>query len=133
MRENDARRLDHKTLEAMRERAVRQVQEGESPEVVARVLGLDRSTVYGWLARYRRGGFGALKAKLLFGRPPKLGGRALKWIYATVTQKNPLQMKFAFALWTREMVDQQVAREPHRRRRPMQPPPFAAQLEDRQL
>ena len=41
MRENDARRLDHKTLEAMRERAVRQVQEGESPEVVARVLGLD--------------------------------------------------------------------------------------------
>ena len=35
----------------MRERAVRQVQEGESPEVVARVLGLDRSTVYGWLAR----------------------------------------------------------------------------------
>ena len=87
MRENDARRLDHKTLEAMRERAVRQVQEGESPEVVARVLGLDRSTVYGWLARYRRGGFGALKAKPLFGRPPKLDGRALKWIYATVTQK----------------------------------------------
>ena len=81
-RENDARRLDHKTLEAMRERAVRQVQEGESPEVVARVLGLDRSTVYGWLARYRRGGFGALKAKPLFGRPPKLDRRALKWIYA---------------------------------------------------
>jgi transposase len=104
MRENDARRLDHKTLEVMRERAVRQVQEGESPEVVARVLGLDRSTVYGWLARYRRGGFGALKAKPLFGRPPKLDGLALKWIYAAVTQKNPLQMKFAFALWTREMV-----------------------------
>ena len=87
MRENDARRLDHKTLEAMRERAVRQVREGESPEVVARVLGLNRSTVYGWLAQYRRGGWSALKAKPLFGRPPKLDGRALKWIYATVTQK----------------------------------------------
>ena len=104
MQENDARRLDHHTLEALRERAVRKVQEGESPEVVARVLGLSRSTVYGWLAQYRRGGWGALKAKSLFGRPPKLDGRSLSWIFDAVTQKNPLQMKFAFALWTREMV-----------------------------
>jgi transposase len=104
MKLNDARRLDHATLEAMRERAVRSVQDGESPEVVARVMGIDRSTIYGWLAQYRRGGWGALKAKPLFGRPRKLDGRKLKWIYNTVTQKNPLQLKFTFALWTREMV-----------------------------
>src|SRR3974390_1925057 len=104
MRENDARQLDHQTLEAMRERAVRQVERGESPEIVARVLGLDRSTVYGWLARYRRGGWGGLKAKPLFGRPPKLDGKKLQWVYNMVTQKNPLQLKFVFALWTREMV-----------------------------
>jgi len=88
----------------MRERAVRSVQDGESPEVVARVLSINRSTVYGWLAQYRRGGWGALKAKPLFGRPPKLGAKKLSWIYDTVTQKSPLQLKFAFALWTREMV-----------------------------
>jgi transposase len=101
---NDARSLDHAALEAMRERAVRSVQNGESPELVARVIGVNRSTMYGWLAQYRRGGWGALKAKPLFGRPPKLDGKKLKWIYETVTQKNPLQLKFVFALWTREMV-----------------------------
>ena len=104
MRKNDARQLDHATLEAMRERAVRSIQDGESPEVVADVLGLNRSTVYGWLAQYRRGGWGALKAKPLFGRPPKLDGKKLKWIFSAVAHKNPLQFKFEFALWTREMV-----------------------------
>ena len=63
MRKNDARQLDHATLEAMRERAVQSVQQGESPEDVARVLGINRSTIYKWLAEYRRGGWGALKAK----------------------------------------------------------------------
>src|SRR5258708_33293714 len=102
MRVNDARRLDHATLEAMRERAVRSVQDGESPEVVADVLGINRSTIYGWLAQYRRGGWGAVKGKPLFGRPPKLDGKKVKWIYDPGTQKNPLQLKFAIALWARE-------------------------------
>src|SRR6476620_9171888 len=104
MKQDDARKLDHATLEAMRIRAVRSVQAGENPEIVSRSLRISRRTIYGWLAQYRRGGWGALKAKPLFGRPPKLNGPALKWIFDAVTQKNPLQMKFAFALWTRELV-----------------------------
>ena len=88
MRKDDARKLDHKTLEALRIRAVRSVQEGESPEVVARVFGIGRTAIYRWLAEYRRGGWNALKAKPLSGRPPKLNARAMQWIYDTVTQNR---------------------------------------------
>src|ERR1019366_2078792 len=104
MRKDDARGMSHDTLEEMRRRAVMCVQEGQSPEVVGKALGLNRTTIYDWLARYRRGGWDALKAKPLAGRPPKLDGKKMKWIYDTVTQKSPLQLKFEFALWTREMV-----------------------------
>src|SRR6476646_9292952 len=72
MKQDDARKLDHATLEAMRIRAVRSVQAGENPEIVSRSLRISRRTIYGWLAQYRRGGWGALKAKPVFGRPPKL-------------------------------------------------------------
>jgi transposase len=104
MRKDDARKLDHTTLEALRIRAVGLVQKGESPEVVGKALGLNRTTIYDWLALYRRGGWDALKAKPVPGRPPKLSGKQMQWIYDTVTQKNPLQLQFEYALWTREMI-----------------------------
>jgi transposase len=56
MRKHDARKLDHATLEALRERAVQRVQEGESPEMVAPVFGIGSTAIYWWLAEYRRGG-----------------------------------------------------------------------------
>jgi transposase len=100
----DARRLDHKTLTELRKRGVASVQEGQSPEIVAKALGINRVTMYGWLARYRSGGLHALDARKRGGRKPKLDAKAIKWIYKTVTSKNPLQLNFTFALWTAKMV-----------------------------
>jgi transposase len=67
----DARKLDHGTLEQIRIRAVQRVQAGESPEVVIRALGFSTRCIYSWLAMYRAGGWDALKAKRISGRPRK--------------------------------------------------------------
>jgi transposase len=104
MSNTDARRLTHDKLTEIRKRAVAAVQSGESPEVVARAFGVHRTTMYGWLARYRDGGWDRLDARKRGGRKPKLDARAMKWLYDTVTLGNPQQYKFRFALWTSRMI-----------------------------
>ncbi|MFZ3048423.1 MAG: IS630 family transposase [Desulfatirhabdiaceae bacterium] len=104
MKTLDGRKLSPKTLEEIRIRAVQLVQGGESPEKVIKTLGFARASIYNWLARYRAGGLHSLKTGRRTGRPQKLSGSHLSWIYRVVVDKDPLQMKFSFALWTRAMV-----------------------------
>jgi transposase len=100
----DGRKLDHKTREQIRIRAVKLVKAGNSPEQVVKALGFHRSAIYQWLAAYHQGGIDALKTKPITGRPSKLKGSQVKKLYDIITSKNPLQLKFEFALWTRDMV-----------------------------
>jgi transposase len=104
MERQDGRSLSHKTLEEIRIRAVQRVQSGESPEVVVKALGFSRASIYNWLAWYRGGGWQALKAKPISGRPGLLKGKQIKWIFGAVTLKDPTQFKFPYALWTRAMI-----------------------------
>ena len=111
MRENDGRKLDHRTLEQMRFRAVDAVESGVHPEDVAASLGMGRGTVYGWLAKYREGGREALRARPVPGRPPKLSGEQMRRLYALIAGADPRQLEFGFALWTRDMVRTLIRRE----------------------
>ncbi len=111
MRDNDGRKLDHKTLETIRVRAVQQIEAGARAEDVAATLGLSRSTVFGWMAKYREGGLEALAARPVPGRPPKLSGAQLARIYTLIVGRDPRQLSFEFALWTRELVRELIRRE----------------------
>ncbi|WP_284285589.1 IS630 family transposase, partial [Marinibactrum halimedae] len=108
---NDGRKLSHDTLEEIRIRAVQQVEAGESPEVVIKALGFNRSQIYRWLALYREGGYEALKKSVAKGREPKLSDQQLQKLHDIITSKNPTQLNFESALWTRAMVRELIQDE----------------------
>lgn len=111
MKKLDARKLSHDKLTELRRRAVSAVQAGESPEVVARVLGVNRVTVYGWLALYRGGGWHRLDAKKRGGRKPKMDAKAMQWVYQAVTMGDPRQHQFAFALWSSKVIGEVIRKK----------------------
>jgi transposase len=111
MRDNDGRKLDHTTLEQLRIRAVQQIQAGAHPQAIAQALGLARSTVFAWVAKYREGGLDALRARPVPGRPPKLEGTQLQRLYGLIVGTDPRQLGFRFALWTRAMVAELIGRQ----------------------
>lgn len=111
MNELDGRKMDRKALEEIRIRSVKRVEAGESPEVVIKALGFSRPRIYEWLALYREGGIDALRSRKAPGKTPKLNGQQIQKVNRLVVGKNPRQLKFEFALWTRAMVREMIKRE----------------------
>jgi len=104
MEKLDGRKIGPEAMEQIRTRAVKLVQLGHSPEDVIATLGFSRACIYNWLVRYRAGGWDALRTGKQSGRPKKLNENQIAWVYRTIRDKNPLQLKFPFALWTRSIV-----------------------------
>lgn len=107
----DGRKLSRKRLEEVRLEVVRRVKSGERPTHVAKAMGLTPNRVFEYLARYRQGGEQSLRRKKAPGRPPKLKGTQIRWLYKTITTKNPLQLQFSFALWSRGMIKTLIFRK----------------------
>lgn len=68
--------------------------------LVARIFNLSQRTLFDWLARYRQGGWQALEEKSRLGRPKKITGADMKWLYDAITMGNPMNYKLPFCLWT---------------------------------
>ncbi len=83
----------------------------EPVSLVARIYSIPRRTIFDWLARYRNGGWDALKEGSRRGRPRKLSGEDMQWVYDAVTMGSPLNQKFEFCLWTLNIIRSMIARE----------------------
>lgn len=72
----------------------------EPVALAARVFSIPLRTAFNWLARYRSGGWQALNEKSKQGRPKKISGEDMRWLYDAITQGNPLNYQFEFCLWS---------------------------------
>lgn len=101
----DGRALDHQSLETIRRMAVKRVREGESPSAVIKSYGLNRTTIYKWLAKARGpGGERNLSARKASGRKRHLTPRQASQVRRWMCGKDPRQYGFDYGLWTRQIV-----------------------------
>ena len=87
-----------------RKQAVEAVMGGEVIALVARVNRVPLRTIFGWLARYRKGGWHALRDGARSGRPRKVSAQVMQWLYDAITQGDPRQHQMPFCLWTLNVV-----------------------------
>ena len=109
----DGRTLDHKTLETIREMAVRRVREGERAAEVMASYGFARTSIYKWLPKVKGRGNGLRKLKSTkgSGRPRTLSAGQERQVFRWIKGKDPRQHGFDFALWTRQVVGALIERE----------------------
>jgi transposase len=114
MDRSTAKQLDKKTLFYLRKRVITLREKGYPNKEIATLLNLDPATTSKWYSKYKKEGKEALKPKKA-GRPKESGRRLSKeqesHIVRLLIEKNPKQLKFKFALWTREAVKQLIERE----------------------
>lgn len=84
--------------------AVEAVQRGAPVRLIARTRHVPARTIFGWLARYRQGGWPALQEGPRSGRPRKVSGELMQWLYAAITLGDPRQYQLAFCLWSLAIV-----------------------------
>ena len=115
MKATDARRHSPEKLEALRERGFAMRREGFRVVEIAKALGVVRATVYKWFHNAAISGEEQATAGGQRGRPKGVGSKLSvqqeAHIRNLIIEKNPKQLKFDFALWTRRAVKALIKRE----------------------
>lgn len=107
----DGRQLAPKTLEQLRKLGMERIREGMSPELVIRVFGFSRRTVYRWIERFKSGGEAGLDWRPAPGKQPLLDEANRSWLLETLLRKTPTDFGFKSMLWTQTIVKSLLHRE----------------------
>ncbi len=111
MKQSDFRSLPSEAQEDTRRKAVQAVRDGKTQLEAAKLFGVTRQAIGGWMKIYDEVGVKGLRAQRR-GRPK---GKKLKpWQCAQVAKavidRTPDQLKLPFYLWTRESVGELIQR-----------------------
>ena len=102
---SDARKIPDEVMNYLRRIAVRAVEEKHySPEVIADILGISRSSLYDWLRWYREGGEEALDTQSAPGAPPVITEEMDRWLKTVVLTTTPVDHGYDTRLWTRDLL-----------------------------
>ncbi|WP_198304780.1 hypothetical protein [Arcobacter vandammei] len=114
MEKIDARKLTPRELSEKRKIAMRLRERGISSKEVAEIVGMSAQTISTYYTQYKKDGAKIFKVKNV-GRPKNVGKtlsdeEEVK-IIRMLIDTTPQQLKFKFALWTREAVQSLIKHE----------------------
>ena len=102
---SDARKIPDEVMTYIRLMVVRAVEDKHySPEWMADILGISRSSIDEWLQRHREGGEAALATRKAPGASPVITPTMDAWLKHTVLNSTPVDHGYDTVLWTRAIL-----------------------------
>lgn len=98
---SDARKIPDEVMSYLRKIAVHAiVDQHQSPELIATIFNISRSSIYTWIKWYKDAGDDGLETHQAPGAPPKITPKIEHWLKRTILHSTPSDHGFDTELWT---------------------------------
>lgn len=101
----DARKIPDEAMSYIRKIAIKSIREcGYSPELIANIFNIHRSSIYDWLKLFDEGGYDALETRKAPGMPAIITPEMENWLKEIIISSTPEQHGYDTELWTCEIL-----------------------------
>ncbi len=101
----DGRKVSHEVRESIRFEAIQKWLDGASVQALSVEYSTDRSCIYRWIDRYKKGGMEALKTRpIAHSKNAKLSPEQRETLSKIILTKDPTFYGFYKALWSRDII-----------------------------